>query len=195
MTEEADMYFAKAGPENTGDVIAIVLREAQKRNISHIVAASNTGKTAELLAQEAEKAAYAGHLVCVTHAYGFREGGVNEMSGETRQALEARGVRVYTASHVLSGAERGISRKFQGSYPVEIIAHSLRMLGAGIKVCVEIAVMALDGGLLPWKKPVIALGGTVGGADTAVLLSPAHAAAIFDTKIHEILCKPGLSLP
>jgi hypothetical protein len=188
------MYFAKPGPENTGETVAIAVREAQKRNISHIAAASNTGKTIELLIREAEQAGYTGRLVCVTHAYGFREGGTNEMAEETRRSLEARGVRVYTASHILSGAERGISRRFQGVYPVEIIAHSLRMLGAGTKVCVEIAVMALDGGLLPWKTPVIAAGGTGGGADTAVLLTPAHAAAVFDTKIHEILCKPGLPL-
>jgi hypothetical protein len=186
------MYFDLAGPKNTDATIAIAVREAKERKISHIIIASNTGKTAEALSAEARKAGFEGQLVCVTHVNGFKEKGINELSGENRRRLEEQGVRVYTASHVLSGAERAISRAFNGAYPVEIIAHSLRMLGSGVKVAVEIAVMALDGGLIPQGKPVIAIGGTGGGADTAALLTPGHAQAIFETRIHEILCKPRL---
>ena len=92
---------------------------------------------------------------------------------------------------MLSGAERGMSRKFGGVYPMEIIANTLRMLGQGTKVCVEISVMALDAGLIPYGEDVIAVGGTDEGADTAIILRPAHAADIFDTWISEILCKPA----
>jgi hypothetical protein len=184
------MYFDSTGPGNTGETLAIAVREAKERGITHIVIASNTGKTAGALAEEARKAGFGGALVCVTHVNGFKERGANELSEENRRRLEEQGVRVYTASHALSGAERAISRSFNGAYPVEIIAHSLRMLGSGVKVAVEIAVMALDGGLIPYGKPVVAVGGTGGGADTAVLLSPGHAQAIFETRIHEILCKP-----
>jgi hypothetical protein len=184
------MHFDSTGPANTGETITIAVREAKERKVSHIVVASNSGKTAEALAAEARKAGYEGRLVCISHAYGFVEKGANELSGENRRQLEEQGLRVYTSSHVLSGAERAISRSFNGAYPVEIIAHSLRMLGAGVKVAVEIAVMALDGGLIPYGEPVVAIGGTGSGADTAALLSPGHANAIFETKIHEILCKP-----
>jgi hypothetical protein len=187
---EAVMYFDTTGPGNTGETMGIAVREAKERGVSHIVVASNSGKTAEALAAEARRAGFEGRLVCVTHVNGFREKGLNELSDENRRRLEAEGVQVYTASHVLSGAERAISRAFNGAYPVEIIAHSLRMLGSGVKVAVEIAVMALDGGLIPHGKPIIAIGGTGSGADTAVLLSPGHAQAIFETRIHEILCKP-----
>jgi hypothetical protein len=187
------MYFAEPGPANTKAVMEIALSEAVKRGIPAIVAASNTGKTAEALLEEARRAQFSGSLVCVTHVNGFMENGVNEMDAAVRRRLEEAGLRVYTASHALSGAERGLSRRFQGAYPVEIIAHSLRMLGQGVKVCVEIAVMALDGGLIDYGRPVIAIGGSGGGADTAVILSPGHAQTIFDTKIHEILCKPSLS--
>jgi hypothetical protein len=64
------------------------------------------------------------------------------------------------------------------------------MLGQGVKVCVEISISALDAGLIPFGKPVITVAGTGRGADTAALLTPAHANAIFETRIHEILCKP-----
>ena len=186
------MYFDSPGPENTRETVKIAIREAKERQISHVVAASNMGVTAFALAQEAQKQGYEGKLICVTHVYGFKENGKNELSDEDREKLERQGVRVCTAAHALSGAERGLSRKFQGVYPLEIIANTLRMMGQGMKVCVEISVMALDAGLVPYGKPIIALGGTGRGADTAAILTPGYSGSVFDTRIHEILCKPSL---
>ena len=185
------MYFNSAGTVNTPETLKIAVREAVARQISHIVAASNSGATIFALAEEVKKQGYCGKLVCISQVYGFKESGKNALSDEQREKLEKQGIRVCTAAHVLSGAERGLSRKFQGVFPVEIIAHSLRMFGQGTKVCVEISVMALDSGLVPFGKPVIAIGGSNGGADTALLLTPAYASAILETKIHEILCKPN----
>ena len=184
------MYFNSPGPENTQETIKIAVREAKERKVSHIVVASNTGATAFTLAEEVRKQGYEGKMVCVTHVYGFAESGVNELSDESRLDLEKQGVRVHTAAHALSGAERGLSNKFQGVYPVEMIAHSLRMLGQGMKVCVEISVMALDAGLVPFGKPVIAIGGSGRGADNASLLTPGYSSSVLSTKVHEILCKP-----
>ncbi len=185
------MIFSTEGPENTQEAARAAVAAAAERKISHIVVASCTGRSARVLRQEADAAGYPGSLVCVTHAFGFAEKGRNEMSDAERSGLEGLGFRICTASHVLSGAERGMSRKFQGAYPVEIAAHTLRLFGQGVKVCVEASVMALDGGLIPYGTPVVALGGTMSGLDTAVVLSPAHAGALFDTRIHEILCKPS----
>lgn len=52
--------------------------------------------------------------------------------------------------------------------------------------------MALDAGAIPHGENVIAVTGTDKGADTAATLTPAHAAKVFKTKIHEIICKPYL---
>lgn len=49
---------------------------------------------------------------------------------------------------------------FHGVYPVEIIAAALRMFGQGTKVCVEVATMAADAGMIPSGEPVIVVGGT-----------------------------------
>lgn len=184
------MIFAKEGLENTEVAARIAVEAALAKNLDYIVLASNTGRSARTLLEEGKRQGYRGRLVCVTHVYGFAEKGANEMSDQERRELEALGVRVYTATHVLSGAERALSKKFHGAYPVEILAHTLRLFGQGVKVCLEISVMALDGGLIPYGTPVIALGGTGSGLDTAVLLSPSHASSIFETRIHEILCKP-----
>jgi len=185
------MYFKTPGPENTGETVKIAVSAAKERGISHIVVTSGSGATAFALMEEVKKQAFIGRVVCVSSVYGSREKGKNDMPDENRELLEKQGVRVCTAAHILSGAERSLSRKFQGAYPVEIIAHTLRMFSQGTKVCVEVAVMALDAGLIPYGKPVIALGGTGRGADTAMILSPGYTSSILDTKIHEILCKPG----
>ena len=113
-----------------------------------------------------------------------------EESNQRYHYLLSQGVKVLTTTHVLSGAERGISRKFSGAYPVELIAHTLRMFGQGIKVCVEISVMALDAGLIPFGQDIIAIAGTGKGADSAVLIRPAHANDLLSTRIRQIICKP-----
>lgn len=181
------MYFKSKGSENTKDTISLALKLAKERDIKHIVVASSHGNTAKLLVNDKNI-----NIICVTHANGYPEAGKSEMSPEVRKELENLNIKILTTSHVLSGAERGLSKKFGGVYPVEIIAHTLRMFGQGTKVCVEIATMALDAGLLPYRKPIIAIGGSAVGADTAIILTPSHADSILDTKIHEIICKPYL---
>jgi hypothetical protein len=178
------MYFKSAGPHNTLKTIELAIKTAIERNINHIVVASCSGSTAKLLKNCGK------NVVVVTHVSGFSEPGKMEISQQTIEELKAVGFKVYTGTHVLSGAERGISRKFGGVYPVEIMAHTLRMLGQGVKVAVEISVMALDAGLIPYGEDIIAIGGTSEGADIAVIIRPSHAASIFETKIKEIICKP-----
>jgi hypothetical protein len=64
------------------------------------------------------------------------------------------------------------------------------MFGQGVKVCVEISVMAMDAGMIPYGERVIAVAGTGRGADTAIIIKPAHAKDILNTRIQEIICKP-----
>ncbi len=178
------MYFDKKGPGNTEETVRLALEAAEENGISHIVVASSHGNTAMLLAGTGK------NVVCVTHANGFREPGANELSAENRGKLVAEGIKVLTATHVLSGVERGISNKNHGMYPAEIMSETLRMFGQGTKVCVEVAIMALDAGLIPYGERIVAIGGTASGADTAVIMTPAHANGVFGTRIHEIVCKP-----
>jgi len=181
--------FAKPGSENTAETIRIALEAAQARELN-IVAATTRGGTAVELVKAAQACNFPGEVIIVSHAY--RAGG-NTMPAETRQWLEAQPkVRVATAAHALSGAERGISAKFSGVYPVELVAHTLRMLGQGVKVCVEIALMAADCGSVVTDKPVVCVGGSGSGADTACVLTPTYSATLMEMKVHELLCKPSL---
>ena len=82
-------------------------------------------------------------------------------------------------------------RKFETSSPGEIIAQTLRMMGVGVKVGIECAVMAADAGLVGTDEDVIAVAGTRSGADTAIVVRPVYSQDLFDLKVKEILCKPN----
>lgn len=178
------MYFEKAGKLNTEETVKLSVQTARNRGINYIVVASNEGETAEYLKDSGLK------IIVVTHTNGFVKKGSQELSEERRKELIETGFTVYTATHVLSGAERSLSKQFGGISPIEVMANTLRMFGQGVKVCVEISTMALDGGMIPYDEDIVAIGGTGRGADTAVILRPAHASEILQTKIKEIVCKP-----
>ena len=114
------------------------------------------------------------------------------MEAATRQELEKMGVQVLTTTHLLAGVDRGVRNQFGGVYPAEIIAQTLRLLGQGVKVATEIAVMALDAGLVPYDEEIICIGGTIQGADAAIVVKPAHANHFFGTEIREIICMPRI---
>lgn len=179
------IYFEKSGKENTKETLRLAVQEARARGISHLVIASTYGETPDQL-EEAEGL----NVVIVTTAYGSAEPNQNRVPEEKRALWKAKGYQVCSAAHALSGAERGLSGVFKGVYPVEIIAAALRMFGQGTKVCVEIAAMAADAGMIPSGEPVIAVGGTGRGADTALILKAANSCRILETKVDEIICKP-----
>lgn len=179
------MIFDTEGSDNTERTIATALSTARERGLVDIVVASSTGKTAKLLMGHPDL-----NVVAVSHVFGFPTPGENELAAETRKDLIRAGIPVVTAAHALSAGERGLSTKFGGAYPLEIVSHTLRFFGQGTKVAIEVATMALDAGLIPFGKPVISIGGTSEGADTALILIPATSARFFDTHVQEILCKP-----
>ena len=183
------MYFETKGPELTDQTLELALKAAGQQGIGHMVVATTTGHTAQRIAALRPAGL---HVVVVTHVQGMIEPGTNELSDEKRAAVEAAGIKVFTGTHALSGGERGVKVVGGGLYPLEIIAHTLRMMGQGTKVCVEIATMALDAGLIPYGEKIIAVGGTARGADTALVMTPSHAMTLFETCIHEVICKPLL---
>lgn len=183
--------FETVCKENTKPAAEIAVRRAMELQ-TDIVLSSGTGESAREVLKAAEALGFTGKLVVVRSVSSAAANGVNRMAPETMEFLEEKGVRVISAAHALSAGERGLSTRFHGVYPLEIMANTLRMLSQGTKVCVEIAVMALDADAVPYKKPVVCIGGTGRGLDTAAVITPAYSANILDTVVHELLCKPGL---
>ena len=183
------VLFENAGKQNTAETVRIAVEKAIELSCP-IVAASTLGVTADALLMEAALAGYGGRVIIVRGCSSRGRKGVNLMPPEVKAELEARGATIVTAAHALSAGERGVSAAHKGVYPLELMADTLRMFGQGTKVCVEAAVMALDADVLPFGSPVVALGGSHRGADTALVLTPSYASSILETVVHEILCKP-----
>ncbi|MEO0076250.1 MAG: pyruvate kinase alpha/beta domain-containing protein [candidate division WOR-3 bacterium] len=180
-------YFKKPGKINTIETLKLALQRAKELKIKDIVLASSKGWTAKQIT----KMDIAGlNVVCVTHHAGFEKPGQVELTDETKKFLEAKGIKVFRGTHFFSGVARAMRMEFGGVYTGEIVANTYRTLGEGMKVCVEIAIMALDAGLIPFGKEIIAIAGTGTGADTAIVLYPAYGRRFFDTQIAEIICKP-----
>jgi hypothetical protein len=182
------VYFDKPGPQNTARTLEIARQRADELGIRTVLIASTTGATGAQAAQ-----LFQGHaVVVVTHSTGFGEPNTQELTEANRAAITAAGARVLTCQHAFGGVNRAVRKKLATYLTDEIIAYTLRTFSEGLKVCVEIALMAADAGLVETGEPCIAVGGTGRGADTAVVLVPANAQQFFDLRVMEVLAKPRL---
>ncbi len=179
-------YFEEKITENTDETLRLAYQRAQQLKITHIVVPTTSGATAVKALEVMNDM----NLIVVTHMSGFKEPGKNQLLPEHRKILKEANIPILTASHVLSGVERGIRNKFDTIGPAIVIASALKMLGQGVKVGVEITLMAADAGLIPMDQSIIALGGTGRGVDTAIVVQPAHTNNVFDLYIQELICKP-----
>lgn len=177
--------FDKPGQENTEECVRLAFERAQELGLKEVVVATNKGYSADKVLE----VFHGFKVIAVTHRAGFREPWKLELPDEKKKELEAKGAIVLTAGHALSGVERSIRGKFQGLYPMELVAETLRRFSQGTKVCVEIALMAADAGALSGNT-LMTIGGTGKGADTAIVLTPTNQSDFLEMKIHEIVCKP-----
>jgi uncharacterized protein len=195
------VYFAAPGPQNTDRVLSLVAERAQALDISTILVATTSGATGARAAEQ-----FAGLdsrprlgsgpplgsrprlVVAVTHSAGFREPYTLNHDAALCEQIKAAGGKILTTTHAFGGVGRAVRKKL-GTYQIdEIIAFTLRCFGQGMKVAAEITLMASDAGLLQGGEPIIAIGGSGRGADTAVVLQPTHAQTFFDLRILEIIC-------
>ncbi len=181
------VYFDEKGAENTKPTLAAAKSRADELGIKDIVVATTSGNTA-LKAAETFGEGY--NIIAVTHSTGFVEVNKQELTEENRPKLEEKGVKIVTGTHAFGGIGRSVRIKLHTYQSDEIIAFTLRMFSQGIKVAIEIALMAADAGLVSTDQEIIAVGGTGRGVDSALILKPAHTQNFFDLKILEIICKP-----
>jgi hypothetical protein len=182
------VYFEEAGKKNTERTLQIALKRVQELKIEQIVIASTSGYTA-LEAMEVFKDY---NPIIVTHSTGFNNPNEQEMPEETRKELENLGATVLTSLHSFGGIGRAVRKQLNTYELDDIVANTLRVLGEGMKVGCEIALMAADAGLINTEKDTVTISGTRKGADTALVLKPANTQSFFDLKVKEILCKPRL---
>jgi hypothetical protein len=180
------IYFDRPGQENTSEVLSIARKRAEELGIKTVLVASTRGETAV----QAVEALSGLRVIIVTHSHGFKTPDTQEFTEENRKIVESKQGIILTATHSFAGISRALRNKTNTTTIGDMIAHTLRIFGEGMKVVPEIAMMAADAGLVRTDEEVIAVAGTGKGADTAVVLNPVTSQNFFDVKIKEILCKP-----
>lgn len=181
-------YFDKEGEDNTDDLILAI--EDKLRMVDHIdtiLIASNTGESALKLNDAVSSDI---KIINITHHAGFSKTNELEISEDMIKKLEKVGIETHCLGHAFSGASRGITNKYGGFSPLDIVADTLRMFSHGVKVACEISLMAADAGIIPVGKEIIVVAGRKHGIDTAVILTPVNSKDLFDLKINEIFAMP-----
>lgn len=180
LMEEKIVYFETPGKENTPEVLRLAKERAQARGISKIVLASTRGDTARAAVDAFDGTDL--RLAVVPHQFGFL--GEQRFPRQLVTELEKRGHRVHFGTMLFH------TEDLYGVRTPRLMATLLRTFCQGIKVCVEIILMACDGGLIEPGEKVIAVAGTGAGADTAIVATSAPSTKLPELHIHEIICKP-----
>ena len=178
-------YYDRPGPDNTDDVVATAAARAGALGIRQVVVATSHGRSA-LKAREAFPKDT--RVIAVTHSASYHREGWTP-TPEERERMVRAGLHVLTTMHALAN---DVSEAMGGEAwaPNRIVCETLSCFSQGMKVAVEVSVMAAEAGLLDMEAEVIAIGGTDKGADTAVVLRPTYARDFQLFKVHEVLALP-----
>lgn len=178
-------YYDRPGSVNTDDVLQVAAARAAQLGIRQVVVASSHGSTAL-----AARAAFPEDvsITAVTISAAFAQEGWVMKDKERRKVMEA-GVRVLTAMHAL-GDDVSEALSGDGSCANRVVRDTLYRFSQGMKVAVEVSLMAAEAGAVDVAADLIAIAGTDSGADTAVVLRPAFAREFRQLKIREILAMP-----
>ncbi len=187
--EHTIFYFDEKGPANTEKALEIACDYAKANNIGTIVLASSTGDTALKLNEMTQGSV---KIVSVTYNAGSRFKEAVTRFNQNRETLEQKGILLVRGLHTLSGGEKAFSGKYNTTLlPLNIVADTLRMFSQGVKVCVEIVIMAAEHGFVTPEEDVVVVAGSGHGADTALVMKPVFAEDMFKAKIKALLCMPA----
>ena len=178
--EEKIVYFEKPGMENMEATLQLAAERAKARGIKKIVLASTRGETARraagLWADNGIK------MVVVPHQYGFMAG--QRFPAELVAELAGQGHTVHFGTMLFH------TENLYGMETPRIMANLLRTFCQGMKVCVELIFMAVDGGCVNPGEEVVVVAGTGRGTDTAIVAVAAPSTRLPELHITEIICKP-----
>jgi hypothetical protein len=188
LVKKTVIYYSEKGSANTEETLKLAHDRAKELGITDIVVATTHGSTGLKAAEIFKEPIF--NLVAVSICEGWKEEGWPMTAEEKRKLLEKK-IKVHTGIHALGDdVSSAFTGKMGGISTNEVVRETLYRFCQGMKVCVEIALMAADAGLIPLNKEVIAIGGTSEGADTAIVLNSACSRKFLDLKVKEIIAKP-----
>jgi hypothetical protein len=185
--EKKILYFDKPGQENTESLMELAWERASELGIRDLVVATSHGSTAIFAKETFGRDT---NVVAVSISESYWDRGWC-LTAEERASLESKGVTVFTGQHALGdGVSESFSEKHGGISPEMITREAFYRFGQGMKVAVEIVLMAADAGLISMDREVMSIGGTGDGADTCIIVKPAYSRKFLDLEIREIIAKP-----
>lgn len=180
--QKAITYFERPGEDNTSAVFDLVDAALAENGITKIVLASTRGTTARHAMDR-----YKGKgvtLVIVPHQYGFGPTGQQRFPQDLATRARQEGHAVYYGTMLFH------QDKLWGTGTPQVVANFLRFFGQGVKVCVEILLMASNGGLVEAGEEAVVVAGTGRGADTALIMTGGTSVSPSPVHVSQILCKP-----
>jgi hypothetical protein len=157
-------YYPSSGRENVDKTLALVKKLAEELGMEDIVIASTTGFTAKKAVET-----LSGTGVKLTFVGTARDRFPSELISE----LKKKGCNVCFSNEI----------KYDYPEPVKV---AYRRFCQGMKVAVEIAMIAAQEGYVHADKDII----SVGKWDTAVIIKPSISTRFEDLMIRELICKP-----
>lgn len=188
-------YFKYCGEVNTEKVLQAVRFRCLKTNISEVVIASETGRSA-IKALDVFKGTNI-KVIVVTHYPATTWGPKGKIPiglkrkeyTENLKKLEESEVRVVQSTRPFAPPSRSINWDFPTAEC--IIDKALEIFGAGTKIAVETALMATDAGELEEGEEIVSCAGTFKGLDTALVVKTAYSGHFFaEFEVREIIAKP-----
>ena len=157
-------YYPVAGKENLDSTLTLSKKMAEELGLNDIVVASTTGSTAKRALEI------------------FKGTGAKlTIVGTARER--------FPAPLIAELKEKGCNICFSGEVKYEYpdsIKIAYRRFCQGMKVAVEIAIIAVQEGYVSTEKDII----SIGKWDTAIVVKPAIGTKFEDLLIRELICKP-----
>jgi hypothetical protein len=154
--DKVSIYFAEPGPKNTDEVMKAVAKRIEKGDIKIVVVASTSGDTGVKFARALKGKA---DVIAVSH---------KEMGPDLKEKIINLGGVAVDKTH-LPLHKAGMDK----------VRETLRALGQGFKVAVEVILIATDKGFVKPYKDVVGVGGTGKGADTAIVARSTTSKEVF----------------
>jgi len=186
-------YFDISSPSHTRNVISSVKERLTLGDINKIIVPVTTGKTlsefkefidAELIVPVSEDEAVSVCRLVINKNPGFFDKIINDRMEDALNSVRGR---------------RGVFDKvllpFCGEN-VDAARETLYAFGHGMKVAIQISLVAVERGYITPGQRIITVGGLQGGVDTAVIVKAATPSQAFSAKqsgrleVEEIICMP-----
>ena len=188
-------YFRYCGEVNTEKVLHAIKSRCKETNLSKVVIASETGRSAmkaiDIFRGTKMK------IIVVTHYPATTWGPKGNIPiglkrkeyAENSKKLEEDGVKIVQGTRPFAPPSRSINWDYPT--PECIVDKTFEIFGAGTKIAIEAAILATDAGEVNNSEEIVSCAGTYKGLDTALVVKTTHSANSFrEFEVKEIIAKP-----